>query len=264
MAFPTWVTLVGLTASTRAPAPDARVMCRGSTRMRLPPRTGLPGALAVAVVIAVVASVPSTAIASGSGGTSAPAGGAGGGTAPVTPTTAPGTPTTTKGTKRRRSAPRPVLVLFHANARRFYDLGRPARVAFRIDGRGRTVRVKLQVLSAGRRVADIDLGDRATKLAHSVSLTGSEGGGLPEGTLQLRLAARDRRGRGLRPSGRASATDSIGFYRHRFPLTGPFDYGGPDARFGAGRPGHIHQGQDLIAPEGTPVVAPRGGQVTTV
>jgi murein DD-endopeptidase MepM/ murein hydrolase activator NlpD len=46
-----------------------------------------------------------------------------------------------------------------------------------------------------------------------------------------------------------------------FPVQGPFNFGGPDSRFGVGRPGHIHQGQDIAAAEGTPVVTPRAGTV---
>ena len=217
------------------------------------------------MAVAAVVCVPSPAFAAGSGGTSAPAPG----TTPAVPAggTAPGAGAETpppKTRKRRRSTPRPSLVLFHAGVRRFYDLGRPARVVFRIDGRSSTVRVKLQVRRAGSVIRTIDLGDQTTGRSHSVSFTGREGGRLPEGTLQLRLSARDPRGRGLRATGRASATDSLGFYWHRFPLAGPFTYSGPDGEFGAGRPGHVHQGEDLLAPEGTPVVAPRGGEVTTV
>lgn len=52
--------------------------------------------------------------------------------------------------------------------------------------------------------------------------------------------------------------------RHRFPIAGPFTYSGPDGRFGAPRTGHAHQGQDLIAAEGTPVLAPRRGRVKQV
>lgn len=46
-----------------------------------------------------------------------------------------------------------------------------------------------------------------------------------------------------------------------FPVQGPFDFGGELSRFGAGRPGHIHQGQDIAAAEGTPVVTPIAGTV---
>lgn len=233
--------------------------------MHLPPRNALPRALAAALLVGASAPLPATA--AGSGGTTPPPPG----TAPSTPTggTTPGaTALPSKPAKPRkrkpRSTPRPVLTSFHASARRFYDLGRPARVVFRIDGRSRTVRVKLLVLHGGKRIRTIDLGDRATGRTHSMGLTGREGGRLPEGALQLELTARDPRGRGLRASSRASSTDQLGFYWHRFPLTGGFDYGGADARFGAGRPGHVHQGQDLTAPEGTPVVAPRGGTVHEV
>jgi murein DD-endopeptidase MepM/ murein hydrolase activator NlpD len=233
--------------------------------MRFRPRIGLRGALVVAV--AVAASVPAPALAA-TGGTTAPPGagsgtGSGSGTAAGGTAYAPGAQAP-KPPKKKRPASRPVLTSFGADASRFYDLGRPARVAFRIDGRSRTVRVKLQILRGGTAIRTIDLGDRATGRSHSVALTGREGGRLPEGELQLRLTARDPRGRGLRASGRASSTDALAFYWHRFPLTGRFDYGGEGSRFGADRPGHVHQGQDLTAPEGTPVIAPRAGVVRTV
>jgi len=48
-----------------------------------------------------------------------------------------------------------------------------------------------------------------------------------------------------------------------FPVAGAFDFGGIDARFGAGRVGHIHEGQDIIAAGGTPVVAPYAGTVSS-
>ena len=47
-----------------------------------------------------------------------------------------------------------------------------------------------------------------------------------------------------------------------FPVGGRFDFGEADARFGAGRPGHLHEGQDIVAASGTPVVAPYAGIVS--
>jgi murein DD-endopeptidase MepM/ murein hydrolase activator NlpD len=44
-----------------------------------------------------------------------------------------------------------------------------------------------------------------------------------------------------------------------FPVRGAFNFGGSDARFGAPRRGHVHQGQDVLAAEGTPLVAPVSG-----
>jgi hypothetical protein len=46
-----------------------------------------------------------------------------------------------------------------------------------------------------------------------------------------------------------------------FPVQGPYVFGGEAGRFGAGRTGHTHQGQDIAAAEGTPVVAPVAGTV---
>ena len=48
-----------------------------------------------------------------------------------------------------------------------------------------------------------------------------------------------------------------------FPVAGAFDFGGAGARFGAGRTDHIHEGQDILAAAGTPVVAPYAGTVSS-
>jgi murein DD-endopeptidase MepM/ murein hydrolase activator NlpD len=47
-----------------------------------------------------------------------------------------------------------------------------------------------------------------------------------------------------------------------FPVQGPYSFGGEDSRFGAGRPDHRHQGQDVAAANGTPLVTPVSGTVT--
>jgi murein DD-endopeptidase MepM/ murein hydrolase activator NlpD len=51
---------------------------------------------------------------------------------------------------------------------------------------------------------------------------------------------------------------------HAFPIAGAFSWGRRDARFGAKRKGHRHQGQDLPAAAGTPVVSPHAGTVEAV
>lgn len=48
---------------------------------------------------------------------------------------------------------------------------------------------------------------------------------------------------------------------HVFPIRGPHDYGSGGASFGSGRAGHSHQGHDVFARCGTPLVAARGGTV---
>jgi murein DD-endopeptidase MepM/ murein hydrolase activator NlpD len=46
-----------------------------------------------------------------------------------------------------------------------------------------------------------------------------------------------------------------------FPVRGPHSYGGAGARFGAPRNGHMHQGQDVMAACGTPLVSVKTGTV---
>jgi murein DD-endopeptidase MepM/ murein hydrolase activator NlpD len=55
--------------------------------------------------------------------------------------------------------------------------------------------------------------------------------------------------------------DAFDLYDHVFPVRGQHDYGGAGARFGSGRAGHSHQGQDVFAKCGTRMLAARGGTV---
>jgi len=61
----------------------------------------------------------------------------------------------------------------------------------------------------------------------------------------------------------SSQSFSLGFalYGYAFPVLGAHDFGGAGAVFGAGRAGHTHQGHDVMAECGVPLVAARGGQV---
>jgi peptidase M23-like protein len=169
------------------------------------------------------------------------------------------------GDRSARRSPRParrggtVLTSFELSRRRVYLQGRPARLRFTLSGT-RAVHVHLRVLSAADRspVATVDLGERAPG-DHTATFTGLEAGVLPVGTYLLHIA-----GRGLRRAPTASSTADVEFSHHAFPVAGPFDWGGDGSRFGAKRTGHSHQGHDLAAPEGTPVVAPRGGLVEAV
>jgi murein DD-endopeptidase MepM/ murein hydrolase activator NlpD len=58
-----------------------------------------------------------------------------------------------------------------------------------------------------------------------------------------------------------AATFAFDFYGFAFPILGPHEFGMSAGRFGAGRSGHTHQGQDVMADCGTPLVAARGGLV---
>jgi murein DD-endopeptidase MepM/ murein hydrolase activator NlpD len=64
---------------------------------------------------------------------------------------------------------------------------------------------------------------------------------------------------------KASATTTLSlafaFYGYAFPVLGAHEFGMTAGRFGASRSGHTHQGQDVMAECGTPLVAARGGIV---
>jgi murein DD-endopeptidase MepM/ murein hydrolase activator NlpD len=219
-------------------------------------------------VVALAAAVPSQP-AWADGGGAAPPSGSGG--------TRPGDAVPRREAPRReaprREAPRredrrargPVLTSFELHRSRLFLYGHSARVSFRIRARS-AVRVRLELRRPGARVPvqKISLGRLAPRVTHSVPLTGREQGALPQGSYELRIAGRDRRGRRLRRGARAASSVAMSFFHHRFPLVGPFGYGEDGSRFGAPRRGHTHQGQDLAAAEGTPIVAPRGGVVETV
>ncbi len=69
---------------------------------------------------------------------------------------------------------------------------------------------------------------------------------------------------GLKTSNSAPTTkspDAFSLFGHIFPIRGKHDYGNSVSRFGAGRAGHSHQGQDVFAACDTQLVAARGGVV---
>lgn len=176
-------------------------------------------------------------------------------------------PVKRKPRRARRSARGPVLSSFSVRSKRLYLMGAPATVAFRIDGRSALRDVRLYLVPTGSRApaSTIKLGPLARGTEHRVRVTGTENGPLPQGEYTVRMGAKDSRGRRLRRGAGISSTGTLSVLRNRFPIAGPFSWGGVDSRFGAPRGGgRSHQGQDLAAAEGVPLVAPSGGTVKAV
>ena len=69
---------------------------------------------------------------------------------------------------------------------------------------------------------------------------------------------------GKRKAARKARRPKLPAGDHAFPVAGAYGLGGRDARFGAPRAGHTHQGHDISAARGTPVVAPYSGVVSWV
>jgi murein DD-endopeptidase MepM/ murein hydrolase activator NlpD len=191
----------------------------------------------------------------------------------------------------RPSAARPLVAVFRVAPHTLTE-GRAPRVALRIEQRGvRTVaaRIVFRPLRGNGSVLRLDLGRvRTGRLVHppwppasvlkagryvvALHATGPAGG-----TLLRRAHAAGRVPVVVQAPPRPKVTpppvvapppvappappdpgvtaDGV------FPVVGAHTFGGDDGRFGAGRAGHIHEGQDVVAAEGLPVVAPLAGTI---
>ena len=176
--------------------------------------------------------------------------------------------------------------------------GRPPRLVVRIDEPGGgTVDAQVAVisLSTHRPVITVKLGWVHTGRALTVSWP--RGAVLRAGSYQVSLTAHDHGGGTLlhaaRDASEASLTIRVPAKRRPtvtpppvpaaatpppagvptpaqtaaagavFPVAGPHNFGGPENRFGAPRSGYVHQGQDVLTEEGTPVLAPMAGTILT-
>jgi murein DD-endopeptidase MepM/ murein hydrolase activator NlpD len=152
------------------------------------------------------------------------------------------------------------------------------KVALRIDGSARRARMRVVLVPAGGRRprATLQLGWRRVGrvVRHNWKPR------LAAGHYVARVHAVDSGGRTLERTATASGKQPVTIEVAAapapaptptpapaiigtgvFPVHGAYSFGGADARFGAQRDGHIHQGQDVIAASGTPLVSPVAGVV---
>jgi murein DD-endopeptidase MepM/ murein hydrolase activator NlpD len=156
-------------------------------------------------------------------------------------------------------------------------LGTPLRFAWRVDGPVRRVRARVVLAPAGGgKPVRIALGSRRSGTRAVRSWTPREGR-VATGRYTARLHASGPRGATLRRTARASGRLTLEItapepapapvpapaptVSGRFPVQGAYTLGGAGARFGASRTSRSHQGQDIVAAEGTPVVSPVAGAV---
>jgi murein DD-endopeptidase MepM/ murein hydrolase activator NlpD len=231
--------------------------------------------LAACVSVATLALTP--AASAGAGGTSAPlrSGGAAFGAPLPVPDARP-------VASRLTLSPREITA------------GDPApTIVLRVHQRGIArvrARVVLLRLPGNRPVARRELGWVGTGQGITVRLPAAVK--LQTGRYLVRLHVTDPRGHTLRRNGAHPGRARIVVHRRRpaaatvpavalpapaplvpapasspagpgvFPVAGAFDFGGAENRFGAGRVGHIHEGQDILAVGGLPVVAPYAGTIS--
>jgi Peptidase family M23 len=170
--------------------------------------------------------------------------------------------------------------------------GAPPRLVLRVDETGVgtvNVQVTLSSLSTHEPVIVVRMGWVHT--GRNLTVTWPKGRALAPGSYQLSLSAHDHNGSkllagahdavqahlkitvqakptpppvsgatlppGVPTPAQSAAAGAV------FPVAGAHSFGGPENRFGAPRSGYLHQGQDVLTAEGTPVVLPMAGTILT-
>jgi murein DD-endopeptidase MepM/ murein hydrolase activator NlpD len=176
--------------------------------------------------------------------------------------------------------------------------GRLPRVSLRIEETGvATVDVRVTVTALSTHTAVVVASVGWVRTGRTVTVTWPSGASLTPGAYQVSVSAHDHRGatlvRGAHSSGEASLTVTAPVAPAAdtpapaaseptppgeagvptvaqtvadgaiFPVAGSHNFGGPENVFGAPRDGYLHQGQDILTAEGTPVVAPLAGTILT-
>jgi murein DD-endopeptidase MepM/ murein hydrolase activator NlpD len=145
----------------------------------------------------------------------------------------------------------------------FFDSARAASLTFMVR-QPADVLVELVRGTDGAVISRWEVGQVDADSPRTVSWDGTAGGKVQaEGRYDFRVLARSPDGAVMASSsqladGEAVDPASFLFLRHKFPVRGRHDYGESQAAFGGGRG---HQGHDVFAACGTPLVAARGGTV---
>lgn len=132
----------------------------------------------------------------------------------------------------------------------FYDAAQPATLTYVVNGAAPVpVTVALARAADGVVIANWDLGAVAPQVPQVLTWNGLAGNKVQRtGRYEFRVVA----------GGVAQAPVAFDFARDRFPILGKFTFGSGTAAYGGGRG---HQGHDVFASCGTPLVAAHGGIV---
>ena len=146
----------------------------------------------------------------------------------------------------------------------YVDARPGVKFSYRLSGASATA-LKVELVSAtdGSVVKTWTPSNVPVNQVESVSWNGRLGrAGARPGRYSFRLTAASADGTVARSSQTGDVQrDAFDLYDNIFPIRGSHDFGSSGARFGSGRAGHSHQGQDVFAKCGTRMVAARGGRV---
>lgn len=147
----------------------------------------------------------------------------------------------------------------------FYFGYRTPRLSFTIDSSQPDNDLRIDVVdAAGAAVRTFYREDVAPRVANTIRWDGTTDAGRParNGRYSFKIASQAEPAPPARRARRSTAISlSFLFFGYAFPVLGSHDFGSSGARFGAGRSGHTHQGHDVMAACGLPVLAARGGRV---
>jgi murein DD-endopeptidase MepM/ murein hydrolase activator NlpD len=216
-------------------------------------RPGLAGRVSILAIVALLSVCGGTASAM-VGGAPTPSG------SPPPPSSPAGAPTTAP------SAGALSLVAAETTPRKSFYFGfRFPRLGYTIGSSQPLNDLRIDVVdAAGAVVKTFYRNDIAPNLPTSIRWDGATNEGRParNGRYSFQIGPQTAEAPAAR---RATASTTLGlsfaFYGYAFPILGAHEISLGGGRFGAGRSGHTHQGQDVMAACGTPLIAARGGIV---
>lgn len=218
-----------------------------------PALAGKMFAVGVAAMVAVLACLVCAASAATTGGAGTPGSAPPKGSPSGAPSSAP-------------SAGALTLVAAQTTPRKSFYFGyRYPRLSYTIGSSQPANDLRIDVLdSAGAVVKTFYREDIAPEVAYSIRWDGTTNEGRParNGQYSFKISSQAPTAPAARKA-TSSTTLSLAFafYGYAFPILGDHNYGSGGSGFGAARSGHTHQGQDVMADCGTPLVAARGGRV---
>jgi murein DD-endopeptidase MepM/ murein hydrolase activator NlpD len=215
-------------------------------------RRGLAARICIGAIAALLIAGVAPASAT-TGGAPTPSG------SPPPPSSPAGAPTATP------SAGALTLVAAETTPRKSFYFGfRSPRLSYTIGSSQPQNDVRIDVIdAAGAVVKSFYRNDVAAEVPSSIRWDGTTNEGRParNGRYSFRIEPQAA-APPARPATQSTAlTLSFSFFGYAFPILGGHEFGLSAGRFGAGRSGHTHQGQDTMAGCGTPLVAARGGTV---
>jgi murein DD-endopeptidase MepM/ murein hydrolase activator NlpD len=193
-------------------------------------------------------------------------------------------------------APRPVLSDLRVPTST--TAGPPPKVTLRLQEQGvSTVYLQVKVINLATHHSSLVATMGWSPTGRTLTVSWPRGATLRQGAYHVSVSARDHRGATLLRTAHSSGTVSLTVKAPAsppvkapppavsapappteagvptvaqtvadgaiFPVAGEHNFGGPENVFGAARDGYSHQGQDILTTEGTPVVVPLAGTITS-